>query len=452
MSEGSVRSTRSPFASLSSTITDPANTSFSSQFPIIVHCHLHWDWVWQRPQQFLSRLARRHRVLFIEGPTVVPGDDAPRAHLRQIADHPNITIMTTQFSQARWHDGAWVDSERRRLLSEVLAGPLAHRFDNAVQWFYDPMAVSAFAKRMGESLNVYDCMDELSQFKGAPPELIQRERKLLQVADVVFAGGRKMHESKSRFNANCHFYGCGVDVKHFNQAREEGTAIPDDIAHLQGPILGYFGVVDERLDYELIARLADADPDWNIVMVGPSTKVDPAELPRRPNIHWLGGRDYLQLPSYTKAFDACLMPFALNEATEYINPTKALEYMATATPIVSTAVPDVVSNFSQVVQIAKGPEEFIAMCRAAVFAPDAASVERGVKMANENTWDAIVACLEKHVEEALLAKAARSGGSVSATAHAANTASINAASTVAANVHAVKTSTAATSTAATAAA
>ncbi len=420
MSASQDRSMSSPFASLSSSIAAAAIPTPSSNYPIIVHCHLHWDWVWQRPQQFLSRLAKRRRILFIEGPSIVPGCDAPRAQLRHIADHPNVTVMSTQFSQDRWNDGAWVDSERRRLLREVLAGPLAHRFDNAVQWFYDPMAVSSFAGRMGESLNVYDCMDELSQFKGAPPELIQRERKLLQVADVVFAGGRKMHESKSRFNSNCHFYGCGVDVGHFKKARAEETAIPADIAHLQGPILGYFGVVDERLDYELIARLADADPNWNIVMVGPTAKVDPAALPQRPNIHWLGGREYLQLPAYSKAFDACLMPFALNEATEYINPTKALEYMATATPIVSSAVPDVVSNFAHVVQIAKSHEEFIAMCRAAVFATDALQVERGVQMANDNTWDAIVACLEQHVEDALRAKSRQTVASSTTSTQVAN--------------------------------
>jgi len=380
-----------------------------ASYPIIVHSHLRWDWVWQRPQQFLSRLSKRHRILFVEGPTVVDTDAAPRSIVHHLPDYPNITVVQTEFPKARFDDGAWVDGERHRLLKEVLSGPLAHKFDNPVQWFYDPMAVTAFAGKMDEIAVVYDCMDELSQFKGAPPALIQRERELLAVADVVFAGGRKMHESKSRYNTNCHFYGCGVDIAHFGKARTSQTVVPADIAAVRKPVLGYFGVVDERMDYELIGKLADADPDWSVVMVGPACKVDPAEFPQRPNLHWLGGRQYAELPAYAKSFDVCIMPFALNEATEYINPTKALEYMATGKLIVSSAVPDVVSNFSQVVKIAGWHGEFIQMCQAALARPDQVAIERGLKMADNNTWDAIVAKLEKHIDEALALKAMQQG-------------------------------------------
>lgn len=391
-------------------------------YPIVVHCHLRWDFVWQRPQQFLSRISKKHRVLFVEGPWVEDNDDAPRYTLREVVKNSNITIMQTHFPKSRFHDAAWVDSERRRMLQEALAGPLKGQFDNPVQWFYDPMAVTAFAGKMNERATVYDCMDELSQFKGAPPELIAREHQLLGVADVVFAGGRKMHESKSRYNSNCHFYGCGVDVAHFGKARLKETQIPADVAKLEGPVLGFFGVVDERMDYDLVAKVADAHPEWNIVIVGPMAKVEEADLPKRPNIHWMGGRDYAQLPSYTKSFDVCLMPFARNEATEYINPTKALEYMATAKPIVSTAVPDVVSNFASVVKIANSHDEFLTMCEAAVAEPDQVAVERGVKMAKDNTWDAIVAKLEGHISDALAEKAERAAeknGTVSLAAAAA---------------------------------
>jgi glycosyltransferase involved in cell wall biosynthesis len=375
-----------------------------ASYPIIVHCHLRWDFVWQRPQQFLSRISKKHRVLFVEGPFVEEGDFTPRYSLREVVKYPNVTVMQTHFPSARWHDGAWVDSERRRLLCEALAGPLKGQFENSVQWFYDPMAVTAFAGKMDEQAVVYDCMDELSQFKFAPPELIQRERQLLALADVVFAGGRKMYESKSRFNSNCYFYGCGVDVDHFAKALAKDTPVPADIAHLEGPVLGYFGVVDERLDYDLIAKIADARPDWNVVMVGPTAKVDPEALPQRPNLHWMGGRDYKDLPAYTKRFDVCLMPFALNEATEYINPTKALEYMATATPIVSTEVPDVVSNFGSVVKIAHSHDAFVWLCQASLEYPDRVNIERGIRMAKDNTWDAIVAKLEGHIDEALVQK------------------------------------------------
>lgn len=375
----------------------------SSNYPIIVHSHLRWDWVWQRPQQFLSRLAARHRILFVEGPQLTEENTKPCVKLRNEVEG-RVTVMQTVFPKARFQDGAWVDSERRRLLKEALSGPLRGQFEQPVQWFYDPMAVAAHAGHLDEIATVYDCMDELSQFKFAPPELVKRERELLNRADVVFTGGRKMWESKSRFNCNCHFYGCGVDIEHFGQAREAKTACPADIAGIQGPVLGYFGVVDERLDYDLIQRLARASKKWTVVIVGPACKVDPAQFPQEPNLLWMGGRDYKDLPAYTKRFDVCLMPFALNEATEYINPTKALEYMAAGKPIVSTAVSDVVRNFGSVVQIAHNADDFVATCSAMLNSPQNAIVARGLEMAADNTWDAIVAKLEGHIAEALKEK------------------------------------------------
>jgi glycosyltransferase involved in cell wall biosynthesis len=385
------------------------NKTFSAakgarNFSLIVHCHLCWDWVWQRPQQFLSRLSRSHKILFVE--TVGPDTQlaAPLARIRTAEDFPNITILRLQFPEWRWRDGAHVDGERQRLVKEFLASPQGRNFNEPVQWFYDPMAVTAFAGQLGEIATVYDCMDELSKFKGAPPPIKLRELELLALADVVFAGGHKMFESKSRHNDNCHFYGCGVDIAHFGKAREAATEIPEDVKSLRKPVLGYFGVVDERMDYDLVAKLADANPEWSVVIVGPATKVDPNTIPKRSNLHWLGGRSYAELPAYCKAFDVCLMPFAMNESTEYINPTKALEYMATARPIVSSAVPDVVRNFGSVVKVAKDHNEFIALCREAVAQPDSALVKAGLKMASENSWDSIVAKLEEHIEEAILKK------------------------------------------------
>lgn len=376
----------------------------NSNFPLIVHCHLRWNFVWQRPQQFLSRLSKKHRVLFVEGPMIHGEEMEPCSKISTSPEYPNVTIMQTHFPVSRISDAVYVDAQRRQMLEDALRGPLKGKFERAVQWFYDPMAVESHLGQHGSIATIYDCMDELSQFKGAPAPLVERERRLLAAADVVFAGGRKMWESKSRNNSNAHFYGCGVDVSHFGKARLASTPVPDDIKHLQGPILGFFGVVDERMDYDLIARLAAARPDWNLVLVGPVAKVNPADFPRAANIHWMGGRDYSQLPAYTKAFDVALMPFALNDATEYINPTKALEYMATATPIVSTPVPDVVSNFASVVKISKNSDDFVQLCLETVEQADKLAVERGLKMASENTWDAIVAKLEKHVDEAITRK------------------------------------------------
>jgi glycosyltransferase involved in cell wall biosynthesis len=192
-----------------------------------------------------------------------------------------------------------------------------------------------------------------------------------------------------------------VDGEHFGKARLTETPLPQDVAELPRPILGYFGVVDERLDYELIARLAKENGAGSVVLVGPTIKVDEGALPRGGNLHWLGKRDYAELPGYSKAFDVCLMPFALNAATEYINPTKALEYMATGKPIVSTPVADVVRNFGQVVRIGKTAEEFVALCRQAAEQPDTEAIQRGFKMVEANSWERIVGDLERHVEEAM---------------------------------------------------
>jgi len=381
-----------------------AKKEFRKDYPIVVHCHLCWDWVWQRPQQFISRLSERHKILFVE--TVAPAPDLarPLARYRSAQNFPNVTIPTLQFPTWRWSDGKFVDAERRRIVQEFIAGPGAGQFEDAVQWFYDPMAVPAFAGHVGEVLTVYDCMDELSKFRCAPTEIIEREAELLSRADVVFTGGRKLFEAKSEHNDNCHFYGCGVDCEHFGKARAKEAKVAADLAGISKPVLGYFGVVDERMDYELIARLADANREWSVVMIGPTMKVDEAMLPKRPNLHWLGQRSYMDLPTYCKGFDVCLMPFALNESTEFINPTKALEYMATGRMIVSSAVSDVVRNFGTVVKIARDPQEFVSLCREAVERPEHDRIERGLIMASENTWEKIVGKMEEHIEEALLKK------------------------------------------------
>jgi glycosyltransferase involved in cell wall biosynthesis len=354
----------------------------------------------------MSRLSERRKVIFVE--TVAPDGElaTPVARYRKPKDYPNLTILRLQFPAHRWEEPGYVDLERRRLVREFLSGPLAADFKNDfVQWFYDPMAVSAFAGEMGETATVYDCMDELSRFRFAPPEMTEREAKLLRYADVVFTGGRKLYDLKSESHDNCHFYGCGVDVAHFGKARSDDTTVQPALAGVKKPVLGYFGVVDERLDYELIARLADANPDWSVVIIGPVIKVEPDALPKRPNLHWVGQQPYQELPAFCKGFDVCLMPFALNEATEYINPTKALEYMAAGRIVVSSAIADVVRNFGEVVRIGNDPEEFIAHCRNAIQKPEKDRIRRGLAMAEENTWESIVGKLEEHVEEALAAKA-----------------------------------------------
>ncbi len=367
--------------------------------PIIALCHLSWDWVWQRPQQFLSRLSKTHPVLFVEthcSPTPVS-----YTRTRVARGHHGVTILEVHLPADHWADGCFIDLERRRVLQDRLANEFNGRFDNAILWFNDPMAVTSFAGHLGESMIVYDCMDELSQFRGAPPDLIKREQELTQRADVIFCGGRKMRDKRLPLNPNTHFYGTGVDCDHFGEALSTKLAVDPDIAALPGPVLGYFGVIDERIDYELLAALADAQPNWSIAMVGPTAKVDPATFPQRPNLHWLGGRPYERLPAITKGFAVSLMPFAINEATEYINPTKALEYMAAGSPVVSTAINEVRTNFSSVCRVARSHDEFIKMCRREVRSPSGLRIQRGLNLAAENTWEAIAAQMDGHIEAVL---------------------------------------------------
>lgn len=369
-------------------------------YPIIAFSHLSWDWVWQRPQQYLSRLAKTHPLLFVE--TYCADTDATRVELRRVEGYPQLLVAKMLIPAARWHDGSWVDRERRRALQATLRGELQGKFDHPLLWFYDPMAVVSFAGYLKECAIVYDCMDELSQFKGAPAALVEREQKLLKEADVVFCGGQKMRKKRLPVNENCHFFGTGVDIAHFGQALSDELAVAAEIAALgSGPVLGYFGVIDERIDYDLLAQLADARNDWNVVMVGPTAKVDPADFPRRANLHFIGGRPYDRLPALTKGFNVALMPFAINAATEYINPTKALEYMAAGRPVVSTALDEVKLNFGTVARIAATRDEFVQFCLREAESPSRLRINRGLKLTRENTWEANIARMKQHIAAVL---------------------------------------------------
>jgi glycosyltransferase involved in cell wall biosynthesis len=370
-------------------------------FPIIVHCHLRWDFVWQRPQQIFSRLAANHRVLFIEDPVIADGEP----HLAIDEPYPNVVRVIPQIPR-ELAINADKDAEifLPQLRTALRTHPLlAGRFDRAVHWFYSPMPAPGYLGKLDTVGVVYDCMDELANFRFAPPDIADRERFVMSNAGVVFTGGYQLFESKSKHHDNVNFYGCGVDVEHYGKARDDATAIPPAVAATPGPRFGYFGVIDERLDYELISALADRFPEASIVMAGPLAKVDPDELPRQPNIHWLGQQQYADLPAIVKGFDVCLMPFALNEATQYINPTKTLEYMAAGKPVVSTAVADVVRNFTPIVQVARSQDEFLDAVERAWREPDTALIAQGIERAAGASWDATVESMRNDVQKALWA-------------------------------------------------
>lgn len=385
---------------------------WAEHFPLIVHCHLRWDFVWQRPQQIFSRLAQWHPVLFVEDPilaadTPAPNADAqaPRPRLEISEPWPNLVRLVPVLP-------ATLDSVDAQcaivlpLLREALRTHplLAGRFEHPVQWFYSPMTAPALLGKFGGHGIVYDCMDELANFRFAPTDIAQRERFLLARADVVFTGGYQLYTAKSRHHANVHFHGCGVDTAHFGKARLPETKVPASIERLPRPVLGYFGVIDERLDYPLIAALADEFPEASLVMAGPLAKVERNQLPERANLHWLGQQPYEALPALVKGFDVCLMPFALNEATRFINPTKTLEYMAAGKPVVSTAIADVIRNFTPVVEVADSHCAFLKAVRSAAEQPDVLLIAQGIEHAQAASWNAIVGQMRAEMKSAVAAR------------------------------------------------
>jgi glycosyltransferase involved in cell wall biosynthesis len=384
----------------SGNLPDGTGSAVPTDRPMIVHCHLRWDFVWQRPQQILSRLARNAPILFVEEPLFL--DDLGTGRLDISVPAANVFRAVPQLPGIFRDNQDAAIAEVRSLVQTAIASneKLEGLFSNPIQWFYSPITAPAMLGAFNEIGVVYDCMDELSQFRFAHPDLPRRERLLLANADVVFTGGYKLYQAKRRYHDNVHFFGCGVDVAHFSKARLSSTPVPEDIASLPLPIFGYFGVIDERIDYDLIASLAASNPDASVVMVGPVVKVDRASLPDAANIHWLGQRDYKDLPAYVKGFTTCLMPFALNEATEYINPTKTLEYMAAGKPVVSTAVADVVRNFTPVVRVARRHEEFVALSRQVAAEPDDALIAQGLDQAGKASWESIVAEIRRLVQMA----------------------------------------------------
>ena len=347
-----------------------------SSTPLLVcHSHLRWDWVYQRPQHVLSRLARQWPVIVEEEPLF---DDRP----------PGLDVLSVAegLTVIRPHRRPEADFDLGRLVEAYVAAVRGER--PLIRWFYSPM-FAPYSDRLGAGqVVVYDCMDELANFADAPAGLVDAERRLLERADVVFTGGRALYESKRDRNANVHCFPSAVDATHFARALDPDLAVPADLASLPGPVLGYYGVVDERLDYDLIARLADAPGVGSVVLVGPMIKVDPAALPRRANLHYLGKRTYDELPAYLKGFDVCIMPWALNEATRTISPTKTLEYMAAGKPIVSTAVRDVVGDHGDLVFVADGIDEFVSLAACVTDRFDGQRADAERRRAADRGWDA----------------------------------------------------------------
>jgi UDP-galactopyranose mutase len=351
--------------------------------------HLRWNFVFQRPQHLLSRFAKERRVFFFEEPVFGKG----RARLQVTRSPEGVWVAVPHLPEGL--DEQSVLEAQQVLLDELLQRHAVKRY---VSWYYTPMALG-FTRHLQPSTVVYDCMDELSAFRGAPPALLQREVELLQRADVVFTGGQSLYEAKRDRHPSVHAFPSSVDVAHFATARQPLTD-PADQASIPHPRLGFFGVVDERMDLELLAAVADARPDWQLVILGPVVKIDPASLPRRPNLHFLGGKLYTELPAYVSGWDVALMPFARNESTRFISPTKTPEYLAAGKPVVSTSIRDVVRPYGDLglVHIADTPEDFVRACEAALNEDRATWLPRVdahlASMSWDTTWGGMKALMD----------------------------------------------------------
>jgi UDP-galactopyranose mutase len=389
-------------------IIAPAAFGLRGGDALICFSHLRWDFVFQRPQHLMTRFADARRVFVFEEPIFLDADAEPRLDMRTDAKS-GVSIATPRLPEGLSAEDGMTALER--LLDGLVA---AEKIERPVLWYYTPMMLG-FSKRLAKNAAcvVYDCMDELSNFRFAPETLKTLERELVGLADVVFTGGYSLYEAKRGWHANIHPFPSSVDRAHFGQARTLTEAEPDDQAHLPHPRLGFYGVIDERMDLELIADLADAHPDWSIVMVGPVVKVDPADLPRRYNLHYLGGKGYGDLPKYLAGWDVALMPFAINESTRFISPTKTPEYLAGGKPVVSTAIVDVIRHYGdlEAVRVADDHKAFIAECEIALAMSRTGADKTGRpwmdavdKTLSELSWDTTYDRMAALVDEAMVRK------------------------------------------------
>ena len=343
----------------------------------------------------MSRFARTRRVIYWEEPEFASDHDHPTLDIR-ICPETGVVVVTPSLPEGL------VEAEREPALKTLLAAFLVGERGPFVRWYYTPMMLP-ISRQIEAVCTVYDCMDELANFRFAPSELVSLEAELFEAADLVFTGGYSLYEAKKDRHSNIHPFPSSVDRAHFAQARS-ATERPADSPPLGGPRFGYYGVVDERMDLDLIAALADARPAWSIIVLGPVVKIDPSDLPKRPNIHYLGGRDYEALPAYLAGWDVALMPFAINESTRFISPTKTPEYLAGGRPVVSTAIADVVRHYGdlEAVFIADTPEAFIEACERALElarAPDDWLGEVDQKLAHLS-WDTTFARMAGVIDEA----------------------------------------------------
>ncbi|MBY5533837.1 UDP-galactopyranose mutase [Rhizobium leguminosarum] len=376
-----------------------SDNSLLEHAPLICFSHLRWDFVLQRPQHLMERFSRERPVFYFE--EFIPTDH----HLAYLEIHPfeGTSVKAVRPRIPHWWNAAEQEAALRRLLDDLI---LLHGGKRPILWFYTPL-MFGFARHVDAVAIVYDCMDELANFKFAPPNLKACEQALMASADVVFTGGLSLYEARQDQHDNIHPFPSGVDTHHFHAARCS-LPVPADQADIPQPRLGYYGVIDERLDLDLVSSVASARPDLSFVFLGPIVKISPDNLPRGANIHYLGQKAYADLPAYLSSWRAALMPFALNEATRFISPTKTPEYLAAGRPVVGTQIVDVVRGYSDVpgVFLANGTEAFAEACDAALLlsCSDPAWLEAVDGVLAQSSWDSTFCRMSALLERAAAQK------------------------------------------------
>ncbi|MBT1702553.1 glycosyltransferase family 1 protein [Chryseosolibacter indicus] len=347
---------------------------------LVCFSHLRWNFVYQRPQHLMSRYAKNGRVFFVEEPI---HDASGDSFLEVNNPIENIWVLVPHLAPGNSDDINV--SQQRELFTKFF---LEKEIVNYFFWYYTPMSL-AFSDHFNPIIIIYDCMDELSAFKFAPHGLREKENELFGKADLVFTGGYSLYEAKKHKHPDVHAFPSSIDVPHFNKARTY-SADPEDQASIPHPRIGFFGVLDERMDFDLVEAVAKRKPDWHFVMIGPVTKIDPNSLPNLTNIHYLGMKPYSELPDYISGWDVAMMPFAHNESTRYISPTKTPEYLAAGKPVVSTPIIDVIRQYGRhgLVNIAGTSEEFVRVVSLELENHDREEwLDNVDDLLSQNSWD-----------------------------------------------------------------
>ncbi len=363
---------------------------------IICFSHLRWNFVYQRPQHLFTRFAKHYTVYFFEEPLFHQNKDCLSIALA----NENIFVVTPFLNDAQVNTNL---AARQAVLLNKLVNE--QQIEEYICWYYSPMAL-LFSNHLQPSLIVYDCMDELSAFKFAPAELKETEQKLLNKSDVVFTGGYSLYYAKKDLHKNIYPFPSSIEKEHFAKARIINEDPPDQkiIPH---PRLGFFGVIDERFDIELIRQAAARNPEWNFVFIGPVIKINEDVLPKGENIFYLNSKSYTELPNYISGWDIALIPFAINESTKFISPTKTPEYLAAGKPVISTPIADVVKPYGEkeLVSIVNSQDEFIEAAGKILSQKNKESWLKKVdEFLSDNSWDNTFQQMNSIIKKTLISK------------------------------------------------